>query len=458
MTRKIALLIGVSDYASGLPSLPGAVRDAEAMRKVLRDAEMGGFDDATVLMNPDRQTMEQSIETLFADLAWDDLALLFFSGHGIKDDSGNLYLATRITEKNARGQLTKSTAVSASFIHDIMDSSRSRRQVVILDCCFSGAFAEGMKAKDDGFVDVGKEFGGEGRAVLTSSTSTQYSFEQDNFDLSIYTYHLIEGIETGAADLDRDEWISVEELHKYAKTKVQETAPTMKPEIYAVKEGYSIHLSKVPANDPKLRYRREVEQWITNSEITAIGRTILENLRFELGLTFEEAATIEAKALQPYRDYQKKLWQYEVELLGEVRLRGLPLSEDTQRALKQLQRSLQLKDEDVTAIEKLLLGQEGKRQSIFRSIPLRTLVLVGVTSMAIGVAVLIGLPDATGKKSGIVSYEPLKIIPKQLNEEECKWLKEQYEQNNRAVKQEVGATHSAIRTRCENLDVVIGIN
>ena len=228
---KVALLIGVSEYESDLSLLPEATKDVEAMQRVLLHQDMGGFDEVELLVNPDPQRMQQTIEELFVGRRRDDLILLFFSGHGIKDDSGKLYLATCITLKNAQGHLTKSTAVPASFVHDIMDSSRSRRQVVILDCCFSGAFAKGMKAKDDGFVDVKTQLGGEGRAVLTSSTSAQYSFEQQGEELSIYTRYLVEGIETGEADLDKDGFVSVDELHEYANNKVREAAPAMKPEI-----------------------------------------------------------------------------------------------------------------------------------------------------------------------------------------------------------------------------------
>nr|WP_017317425.1 caspase family protein [Mastigocladopsis repens] len=86
---------------------------------------------------------------MFQGRAKEDLVLFFFSGHGIKDESGRLYLATRMTRKNQQGELVKATAVPASFVHDIMSNSRSKRQVIILDCCFSGAFAEGWLAKDD---------------------------------------------------------------------------------------------------------------------------------------------------------------------------------------------------------------------------------------------------------------------------------------------------------------------
>lgn len=248
---KVALLIGVSEYEPGLTPLPAATKDVEAMGRVLENPDLGGFDEVKALLNPDPVKMQTEIQTAFSSSRKkDDLVLLFFSGHGVKDDRGKLYLATRLTHKTERGELVKGTAVSASFIHDIMSDCRSRRQVVMLDCCYSGAFAEGLLAKDDGSVDVRNQLGGEGRAVLASSTSTQYSFEQKGEELSIYTHYLLEGIETGSADRDNDGMVSVDELHEYAKEKVQESMPAMKPEIYVVKEGYKILLAKAPIKAP----------------------------------------------------------------------------------------------------------------------------------------------------------------------------------------------------------------
>lgn len=304
---KMALAIGVSDYEPGLNPLPGATRDIEAIQRVLQHPEIGGFDEVKTLSNPEPLVMQEAIETLFSSRKKDDLVLLFFSGHGIKDDNGKLYLATRITRKNPQGELIRATAVPASFVQDIMGNSRSQRQVVILDCCFSGAFAEGWLAKDDGSIDVKKQLGGEGRAVLTSSTSTQYSFEQEGSDLSTYTRYLVEGIATGVADLDSDGVVSIDELHEYAKGKVQEAAPAMKPEIYAVKEGYKIRISQAPTEDPKLRYRKEVEYFASRGVISAVGRNVLDALRNGLGLLPEESAAIENEVLKPYQDYQKRL-------------------------------------------------------------------------------------------------------------------------------------------------------
>jgi hypothetical protein len=358
---KVALLIGVSQYGAGFNQLPAAARDVAAMQRVCQNPDMGDFDEVMTLIDPDPQEMGITIENLFGDRDRDDLIVLYFSGHGVKDENGSLYLATRATRKNERGGLIRSTAIAARFVQEIMSYSRARRQAVILDCCFSGAFAEGLLAKDDSSVDVRTQLGGEGRVVLTSSTSTQYSFAQEGSDLSIYTHYLVEGIETGAADLDDDDVISADELHEYAIIRVQRAAPAMRPEIYTVKEGYKIILAKVPIGDPKLNYRKEVERYVHRGKISPVARRILDTRRDSLGLPREEAALIEAEVLKPFREYKKKLHEYE-QALQEAIEHEYPLSDRLSRELQDLQQVLSLRDEDVAPIEMRILSQ---RESAF---------------------------------------------------------------------------------------------
>ena len=347
---KAALLVGVSEYQSGFSPLLKARRDVEEMQRVLENPEMDGFDQIKTLIDPDPQSLRFAIESLFSGRSKEDLVLLFFSGHGIKDDQGNLYLATRDTRKTPTGDLIRATALEAGFVQSLMSNSRCKRQVVILDCCFSGAFAAGMEAKDSGVIDIEAQLGGEGRAVLTSSTSTQYSFEEEKSDLSIYTRYLVEGLDTGAADLNHDGWIDVEELHDYAKSKVQETSPAMKPEIYAVKEGFKIRLTRARVGDPKLRYWQEAERYTSRGEISRVGRMILDTFREQLGLSIEETKQIEENLLQPYQERLGNLRRYREVLMAAVESE-FPLSEQTRSDLKHFQDMLGLRDEDVAPIE-----------------------------------------------------------------------------------------------------------
>jgi Caspase domain len=350
---KVALLVGVSEYEPGLNPLPAAVKDLDAMQEVLLHSEIGGFaaSDIILLKNPNRQEMEESIEMLFANRHKDDLLLLFFSGHGIKDDTGRLYLGTSQTRKTPQGDLVRSSAVAANFVHENMSRSRSKRQVVILDSCFSGAFAEGLSAKDDGTIDIRTQLGGEGRAILTSSSSTQYSFEQAGEELSLYTRFLIEGMKTGGADMDGDDVISIDELHEYASRKVREVKPEMRPEIYAVREGFKIRLSNVPQGDPRQKYQKEVARCGKRGELTIVSRSILDTWRVKLGLSVDEAKALEDEVLEPYRrEFQQKLQQYQQVVLNILQA-GNTIDDGTRQELQNLQQVLELRNEDTIPIE-----------------------------------------------------------------------------------------------------------
>jgi formylglycine-generating enzyme required for sulfatase activity/uncharacterized caspase-like protein len=352
---KVALLIGVSEYQPDLQPLPNTVKDVEAMYRVLVDPEIGSFDSAEVLKNPQRQEMEDAIYGLYANRQKEDLLLLYFSGHGVVDTTGEFYLSTHLTRKDG-GKLVPTSAVSAKSVHQLMNISRSRRLVIILDCCFSGAFPKGLTTKDGGSVNLEQYLGGEGRAILTASTSTEYAFGQEGLELSVYTHYLVEGMETGVADQDGDGLISVEELHGYAKSKVKEVAPAMTPEFYPFKEGYRIYLAKSPQDDPQLKYRREVERRIHQGEFTKVARRLLNSRRSELNLPPDIADAIEAEVQRPYLEYQRKLGEYETALVEELAGK-ITLGEISQRDLRDYQQYLGLRDEDVAPIHEQLMGQ-----------------------------------------------------------------------------------------------------
>ncbi|GEM_PF-2963759 len=358
---KIALLIGVSNYGTGLSSLPETQEDIRAMQRALLNPKVGGFDVAELLSNPDPTQMQMAIERLFSEnRGRDDLILLYFSGHGFKDDKSTLYFATRLTEKNPQGRIRTSTAVPASALQNYMSQSRSKRQVLILDCCFSGAFANDMKAKQaDEAVDVKTQLGSEGRAVLTSSTANQSSLGGEG--TSIYTRYLVQGLESGAADRDGDGQIMIDELHEYARDKVQEAAPTMQPEIYAVREGYKILIARAPQGDPKLVYRKDLDTRAKQKR-GRLSHTDQRALKFrwkELGLSTQEAEHIADEVLQPYQAYWAKLEEFE-QAVKEILDSALKPNENSLDDLENLQRVLNLRDEDVEPIKKQL----NKAQSI----------------------------------------------------------------------------------------------
>jgi uncharacterized caspase-like protein len=352
--KKVALLIGVSEYDDpALSPLPAAVKDVDAMADILQDPERGQFStsDITVLKNPDKPQMEVEIEKLFSKGGKDDLVLLYFSGHGIKDERGKLCLATRIAQKDTQGELIRASVIPAALIHEFMGYSRSKRQVVILDSCFSGAFVKGLLTKDDGKVDIRGQLGGEGRGILASSNSTQYSFEQKGEDLSIYTRFLIEGIRTGDADRDGNGTISIDDLHQYVYKKVKEIYSAMTPEISATGEGYGIQLAKAIPPNPAQQYRKLLERYAKDGKISYTARRKLDSVIQNLRLDNSEADSIENDVVgKQRREFDKRCQEYE-QIFSDLLDRSETIGKEDKRDLQKLQDDLKLEDGDIEKLE-----------------------------------------------------------------------------------------------------------
>lgn len=244
MAKKLALLIGVSKYQGGLSAIPTAANDVRNMQRVLENPQIAGFDEVKPLLEPSSDRMRVDIYNLFAKSQKDDLILLYFSGHGITDESGKLYLATPNTRENA----FKATSISASEINHMIRDSRCRKQVVILDCCYSGAFAQDWQPKRN--CDA---------ALLASSSPSQPSYEAE--EIGIYTRYLVEGMEEGAADTDNNGEVLISELHNYAKKKVKVVRPEMDPDIYPFREGFQIAIAKSQITQTSPEYAPNAQDW-----------------------------------------------------------------------------------------------------------------------------------------------------------------------------------------------------
>ncbi len=243
--QRRALIIANDEYEQeALRNLLAPAADAEALGRVLGDAQIGDF-AVQVVRNEPSHLIQAQIEELFSESRSDDVLLLHFSGHGLKSESGELFFAAPNTRPNRLG----STAVSADFVQRCMRASRSRSVVLLLDCCYGGAFGQGSTVRAAGDVNVldsfpqGRLGGGRGRAVITASNAMQYAFEGDRLTddqhrrPSVFTSALVEGLSTGDADRDEDGWVSLDELYDYVFDKVQEQNPHQTPSRHFELEG-----------------------------------------------------------------------------------------------------------------------------------------------------------------------------------------------------------------------------
>ncbi len=130
-----------------------------------------------------------------------------------------------------------------------MDDCKSKRQLMVLDCCYADAFAQ---AKGDIQINeyMIEPFSGRGRIILTAASVTQEAYEAeqepDKLNLSVFTQYLVEGLESGNADKDSDGWITIDEWYEYAYNHVKEVRVDQTPGKWVEKQQGSIIIAKSP--------------------------------------------------------------------------------------------------------------------------------------------------------------------------------------------------------------------
>ena len=244
-----ALLVGVSRFKdSRLNTLNAPANDVEAFAAILRDPARGGFDGVKVSLDPDFLTFRDNLSALFNKRDPDDLLLLYYSGHGILRSDNRLYLATIETDfeqPEARG-------VAASEIREAMDRTRAERQVLVLDCCHSGAFAPG--AKGAGATAVTSDTFGSGSYVLTASDAQQFAWDGDCLasgnaatrTLSHFTSWLVDGLGRGDAAPD-DPDISMDALFRYICRRAKAAGSPATPQRFVERGSEDLIIGRNPA-------------------------------------------------------------------------------------------------------------------------------------------------------------------------------------------------------------------
>ena len=256
---RSALIIAADRFADrSLAKLRSPVRDAEDLKRVLTDPSIGGY-SVRLLMNGSAQAVREAVEEFFAERRPDDALLLYLTGHGVKDEDGRLCFATTDTLINR----LQSKSVSAEFLAHQVHRSRSRHIILMLDCCYSGAFPEGLQPRSAGRLSLGPldADSGQGRgwAVITSCTAMEYAFEVRDgavtgrgltaAEPSVFTSTVVQGLRTGAADRDRDGWVSVDDLYDHVLEQVRERTPYQTPEKKGASRGKLI-IARNPARLP----------------------------------------------------------------------------------------------------------------------------------------------------------------------------------------------------------------
>ena len=246
--RRIALIVASTDYRDPtLQQLRAPGHDASDLTEVLRDPAIGTFEVRTLINAPSDQ-MLRGIAQFCQQAGPRDLVLVYLSCHGVLDSRGRLHYATVDTER----ALLSATAMSAGWLNDQFDDCRARRQILMLDCCHSGAFAKGSKG--DSALALKERFSGRGKVVLTASGATEYSFEGTDVVgegiRSVFTRAVVDGLRTGEADRDKDGLVTVNDLYHHVYDTVRAAEPRQTPELWTFAAEGDLLVAHSPKGTP----------------------------------------------------------------------------------------------------------------------------------------------------------------------------------------------------------------
>lgn len=229
------LAIGVNDYpAQNLNSLKYAEADAKAVVDafVSRHKYTFGNINKTILLgnNVSCQSIEREIDKIADTAKSNDLAIIFFAGHGLVDNLDKYYLATAETTD---GETPRKGSFSASSFNEKI-AYINCKLVIFIDACYSGKLVEGMRSGGISNAQFFKELRStkNGTNIYTSSGSTSQSKEDSRYGHGVFTQALIEACDFKNSDVDSDGRITIKEIRNYLERRIPELTKNQQKPIH----------------------------------------------------------------------------------------------------------------------------------------------------------------------------------------------------------------------------------
>ncbi|MEP5612691.1 MAG: caspase family protein, partial [Cyclobacteriaceae bacterium] len=208
--KYYALIIGVDNYPDErIQNLDNPVGDAVRLSNVLIEEYSFNANDVTILKNPSREQVINSLDQLSQSVTEKDNLLIFYAGHGIWNEQLNqgYWLPSDASLSS------KSYWLSNSTIRDYVGGIRSKHTLLISDACFSGGILKERAVFEDSRAIL-ELYKLPSRKAMTSGTLKTVP------DKSVFIEYLIKNLKTNAAPL-----ISADQLFRNFKIAVINNSP-----------------------------------------------------------------------------------------------------------------------------------------------------------------------------------------------------------------------------------------
>ena len=181
-----AVLIGASEFDK-LDDLPAVAANVEVFSALIKGALWGlPPDHCFEVLNPTHSGRASKAIRAAAEEATDAL-LVYYSGHGLLDSGGQLYLAVPESDHAS----VYDTAIPYEWVRRAVERSRAARKIVILDCCYS---ARAFGPQSAQVVDLAEV---EGTFVLAAAAETAVALAPPGDPFTAFTQEMLDVLKGG---------------------------------------------------------------------------------------------------------------------------------------------------------------------------------------------------------------------------------------------------------------------
>jgi WD40 repeat protein len=214
------LSIGISEYAKPQYNLRFAHKDAQDFVEAWQKQKGAVYRNVETRL---LRNQEASVQGILAGMDWlvknvtqRDVAVIFLSAHGVRDERRNYYLASYDLDPHN----LRSTGVRFNEVKELLRDLPCK-VLVFADTCHSGGIT-GEKATfvDDPLRDlVSEEYGA---VVFCSSLPREVSLEDPTWGHGAFTKALIDTFNSPDSDNNHDGYLSIVEVEDHVDRRVKE--------------------------------------------------------------------------------------------------------------------------------------------------------------------------------------------------------------------------------------------
>lgn len=234
-----AVLIGSSRF-DHLEPLPAVANNLAALAEVLALPTSWGLrpEHCVILANPGSAD-EVMAALRAASLEARDTLLVYYAGHGLVDLQSRLQLALPKSQQD-----WPESSLHYEWLRQAVLAGRSERQVLLLDCCFSGLALGTMAGGPPKLVDHASV---EGSYLLAASSETSAALAPPGETYTAFTGQLLEVLRSGI--VGGPELLELDAVYRYLKASL---AAQSRPEPQARNRntGAQLALGRNLAFDP----------------------------------------------------------------------------------------------------------------------------------------------------------------------------------------------------------------